>query len=168
MNRKILAIAIGALAILPLGIDVAQSQVNNVNNIQEEKMGHHASRGNHGKRGDRGKRGERLNRLLQQLDLTPEQSEQIESIQAESRTAAQELKDQLETQDRGMRSLLTSDATVEQIRAEYQQAQAINQQLSDNRFEAMLQIREVLTSEQRAEAAELIESHRRRKRDERG
>ncbi|MEM6612724.1 MAG: pilus assembly protein, partial [Cyanobacteria bacterium P01_C01_bin.72] len=68
-----------------------------------------------------------MNRLLQQLELTPEQSQQIESIQEESKSTAQEFKDQLQTQDRGMRSLLSSDATDEQIRQEYQQAKAIRQ-----------------------------------------
>ncbi|MEL6579665.1 MAG: Spy/CpxP family protein refolding chaperone [Cyanobacteria bacterium J06621_12] len=165
MNRKILAIAIGTLAILPLSIDVAQSQVGQ-NNIQENEMGHHGKRGKRGKRG--GGRGEKMNRLLQQLDLTAEQSQQIESIKEESKANAQELKDQLEAQDRGMKSLLTSDATTEQIREEYQQAQSVHQQLSDNRFETMLQIREVLTSEQRARAAELIESRRQRRSDEQG
>ncbi|MEM6612723.1 MAG: Spy/CpxP family protein refolding chaperone [Cyanobacteria bacterium P01_C01_bin.72] len=148
---------------LPMSIDVAQSQVNDIQ--ERNKMGHHGQRGKHGKRGDRGKK---MNRLLQQLELTPEQSQQIESIQEESKSTAQELKDQLQTQDRGMRSLLSSDATDEQIRQEYQQAKAIRQQLSDNRFETMLQIREILTPEQRARAAELIESHRQRRFGERG
>ena len=114
----------------------------------------------HGKRGDRG---QRLEKLMEKLDLTPEQSAQVEAIQTESRQTAENLKEQMRSQHENMKSLMTSDASAEEIRIQYQEGQQMRQQLSNNRFETMLRIREVLTTEQRAELAELMEQHRGRK-----
>jgi len=160
INWKYFAIATGALIILPLGSYAAQLN-QETNNIQEQNnMGHLAQRIKHGKRGNRGAK---MEKLLQQLDLTSEQSQQINAIQEQSKTTAQDLREQMKAQGQEMRALLASDEDVEQIRAEYQEAQTLHQQLGNNRFETMLQIREILTSEQRAKMAELIEQHRDRK-----
>lgn len=162
MNWKTLAVATGALIILPLGSYAAQSHRETTNNnIQEQSNMRYFAQGmKHGKRGG-GDRG--MEKLLQQLDLTTEQSQQIETIREQSKTAAQDLHEQMQAQRQEMRALLASDEDVEQIRAEYQETQNLHQQLANNRFETMLQIREVLTSEQRAEIAELMEQHRGRR-----
>ena len=163
MNWKTLALTVGALVILPFSTSAAElnqvygdEEVNNVSNINNMK--HHARGENR-----RGEQGQKLERLLSQLDLTPEQAEQIEAIQEQSRSNAAELKEQLQTQRQEMRSLLASDATAEEIRLEHQETEIIAQQLSSDRFETMLQIREVLTLEQRAKMAESIDSHRGRR-----
>ena len=163
MNWKTLALTAGALVILPLSTSAAESnrvygdeEINNVNNMNNMK--HHARGEN--RRGDRGKK---LERLLSQLDLTPEQAEQIRTIQEQSRTTAAELKEQLQTQRQEMQSLYASDATAEEIRSEHQETEELASQLSSDRFETMLQIREILTSEQRAKMAESIDSHRGRR-----
>ena len=108
------------------------------------------------KRGKRGDRGKGMNRLLQQLDLTTEQSEQIEAIKEQSRTAGEPLREQMQTEKAEMRSLLSSDATPEQLTQQHQQLQDLRQQAGDRRFETMLQVREVLTPEQRSQMAELM------------
>jgi len=103
----------------------------------------------------------RKRELFEQLELTPEQSEQIEAIEQESRTQAEALHEEMEQNREKMRSLLTAnDTTPEQLRQQHQQNQALRQQLDDQRFETMLQVREILTPEQRTQAAELIEQHR--------
>ncbi|MDJ0588390.1 MAG: Spy/CpxP family protein refolding chaperone [Pleurocapsa sp. MO_226.B13] len=158
MNWTTIVVA-SALSFLPLSAYAADFP-QEVNNIQEQNNMRHMAQAQHGRRWDRG---QKMERLLQQLDLTPEQSQQIEAIQADSETTAQELRQRIQTQHQEMRSLMTSDATTEELRAQYQQAQDLRQQLGDNRFETMLQIREVLTPEQRAEIAELMEQHRGRK-----
>ena len=157
INWKTLAIATGALIILPLSSYAAQSNLE-VNNIQQQDM-KLASRMNRG----RGNRGQGMEKLLQQLDLTTEQSEQIDTITEQSKTIAEPLHEQIKTQRDQMQALMASSEDTEQIRAEYQEIQNLHQQLSDNRFETMLQIREVLTPEQRAEIAGLMEQHRGRR-----
>ena len=59
-----------------------------------------------------------------------------------------------------MRSLLASDVDPEQLRQQHQQLQDLRQQASDRCFTTMLEIREVLTPEQRIEWAELIRQRR--------
>ena len=159
MNWKTLAVSMGALTILPLSIYATEP--HQVKNIQEtDNMGHYSQKARFGKKGDRG---QKMGKLLQQLDLTSEQSQQIETIQEQSRSDAQGLKERLQTQHQEMRSLMASDADIEQIREKHQETQELHQQLSGNRFETMLQIREVLTLEQRSKMAELMPSHRGRR-----
>ncbi|WP_229642073.1 Spy/CpxP family protein refolding chaperone [Waterburya agarophytonicola] len=160
INWKTFIVATGALAILPLGIHAAQvnSEVNDIH--ETNNMRHFAQRIKHGKRGDRG---QVMNKLLQQLDLTEEQSQSIETIRSRSQTTAEDLHEQMKAEHQEIKSLLTSDADTEQIRQQFQETQALHQQLGNNRFETMLEIREVLTSEQRAKIAELMEQHQGRK-----
>lgn len=110
-------------------------------------------------------RGEGMSKMLEQLNLTPEQSEQIETIKTESRAQNDALHQDMETIREEMRSLLASDASVEQLREQHQRMQEVHQKLSDNRFETMLQIREVLTPEQRSQMADLMSEKRTRRGD---
>lgn len=103
--------------------------------------------------------------MLEQLNLTPEQSQQIETIETESRTQNETLHQEMQAIHDEMRSLLASDTSVEQLREQHQKMQDLHQQFGDNRFETMLQIREVLTPEQRSQMAELMEQRRGEKRD---
>lgn len=153
-----LAVVTGALMLLPLNSYAARSY-QETNNIQEQNNMRHFAQGiKHGKRGDR-----TMEKLLQQLDLTPEQSQQIDTIRQQSKNASQDLREQMKAQHQEMKALLASDEDGEQIRAEFQETQNLRQQLGNNRLETMLQIREVLTLEQRAEVADLMEQHRGRR-----
>ena len=152
MNWKVILTA-GALSILPLSINAAES--NPINQNRElELMGHPTQIAN------RGDRGQKMERMLQQLNLTDEQSQQIETIKEQSQTAARELKEQLQTQRQEMQTLMKSDAAKEEIREQHQVAQSLRQQLENERFETMLEIRDILTQEQRAAMAELMDSYR--------
>lgn len=157
INWKTSLIAVGALIAVPLSTYAVQSH-QEINSIQESlDMGHVAQRMKHGKRG---RRGQHMDKLIQQLDLSPEQSEQVEAIREESKAAAEDLKEQMRSQHEEMKSLMASDASTEEIRIQYQEGQALRQEIGNNRFETMLEIREVLTPEQRAKIAELIEQRR--------
>jgi len=59
-----------------------------------------------------------------------------------------------------MRSLMASDASSEQLREQHQKIRDLHQQMGDQRFETMLQIREVLTPEQRQQMQQLMEQNR--------
>ena len=158
MNQKTFLAVTAALFILPLSTYAAT--LNQDNNTQESMttMGKIAQ--NYDKKGKRGDRGERMGKLFEQLDLTPEQSQNIEAIQNQSKSDREALRSQMETQHQEMRSLLASDTSTEQLRQQHQQVEELHQQLGNNRFETMLRIREVLTTEQRAKIAELMEQHR--------
>ena len=156
MNGRIPAI-IAAITIL-LGTNPALAQ----NNLRENTTMEWSHKNKHGdKRGMKGMRGG-IDKLVQQLDLTSEQSEQIEAIEEQSETENQALFEQLQTNRQEMQSLLASDADPEQLRANHQAGQNLRQELDTNRFETLLEIREVLTPEQRTQMAQMQQRRGRR------
>lgn len=151
MNWRTTSVATAALLSIPVGAYAASQNIetssvqNSVMQIAQAKYG--------SKRG----RGRGMDRLYEQLELSDEQSLQIEAIRDESHTENKALYQQLQTNTREMQSLLASNADTEQLQQQLQQLQDLKQQLSDRRFQTMLDIREVLTPEQRAQWGELIE-----------
>ncbi|MEM8721181.1 MAG: Spy/CpxP family protein refolding chaperone [Cyanobacteria bacterium P01_G01_bin.39] len=156
-NWKTLAIS-SILVILPFSVYAAKAQ-SNINQIQSTSPMEIAYRLGQG----RGKRGQRMEKLLQNLDLSDEQSQQVKAIQEQSATTAEDLREQIKAQRQEMQSLFASDANTDEIRSEFQAGQQLRQQLSTNRFEIMLQIREILTPEQREKAVELMEQRHQRR-----
>ena len=147
MNWRIFS-AVTALLFIPLGAYAAvpdeTSNMQNPINMEIAQMS-----------GDKRGRGRGMERLFQELELSDEQSEQIEAIRSESETENEALRQQMQTERQQMRSLLAEETSTEQLQQQHQQLQDLEQQLGDRRFTTMLEIREVLTPEQRAELAEL-------------
>ena len=143
--------------ILPLGTYAAQLQPENSQqpeNIQIAQMFSHKGRG-YGGGG--------IKKLTEKLDLTEEQSTQIEAIQEKYRAANEENYQQLKQVRDEMRSLLSSDANPNQLRQQHQEMQSLRQQLGNNRFEAMLEVRDILTPEQRQQMADMMAQRRGRR-----
>ena len=104
---------------------------------------------------------------LQSLDLSNEQMEQIRTIYQQSRGETSSLSQQLrETRER-MYSLLSSDVDSDQIVQIHQQVQSLQQELENQRFEAMLEVRNVLTPEQRVQVADSLRQYREQHRSQR-
>jgi Spy/CpxP family protein refolding chaperone len=101
-----------------------------------------------------------MKKVIEQLNLTPEQSQQIDAIHEQFRSDNETLYQEMRTNHQEMRSLLASDASEEQLRQQHQKNQSLRQQLGNNRFETMLQVRKILTPEQRTQMAELMEQKR--------
>jgi Spy/CpxP family protein refolding chaperone len=99
--------------------------------------------------------GDRMGRMFEQLNLSAEQQQQIESIHEQRKASSEGLREQMRAAKEEMRSLQASNASAEQMRQQHQKIQQLHQQMSDQRFETMLQVREVLTPEQQAKLAEL-------------
>ncbi len=85
------------------------------------------------------------------LNLTAEQRSQLQKVNENARQVGEKLHKQLMEADQQLRSLLQSNASIAQIREQYQDVQKIRQQLDNNRFEALLGERQVLTSDQLAQ-----------------
>ena len=150
MNKQILALAATTLAVLPLGVNAAQ---NSLNHNQNSAVSNSQIAQNYARRGDRGNR---MEKLLQKLDLTSQQSEQITAIREQFEAENEALYEEVKAEREEMRSLFNSDASTEQLRQQYQQSQNLRQQVANNRFEMMIQIREILTPEQREQMAQLM------------
>ncbi len=99
-------------------------------------------------------RGRGWERMLQQLDLTSEQREKIDEIQEESRREYKALRQEIRDSHQEMQSLLASDASNGELKKQHRAMQRLRQKMGDRRFETMLEIREVLTPEQRAQMAQ--------------
>lgn len=148
MNWRTISAVTAAILILPMA-NAASANPRHMSSPMEWSQAH-----------NKGDVGRGIERLTQKLDLTPEQSEQIEAITTQSKTDSQALFEQMQTSRQEMQSLLASDASPEQLRQQHQSVQNLQEQLSNNRFETMLQIREVLTPEQRTQMAELMQQRR--------
>ncbi len=159
MNRLMISAIAAALLISPLAVNAVSlnSETNNFaelrspvtqlahNNFHQEKR-----RGGYGG----------MKKVLEQLNLTPEQSQQIDAIHEQFHSDNENLYQEMRTNHQELRSLLASDASEEQLRQQHQNIQSLRQQLGNNRFETMLQVREILTPEQRTQMAELMEQKR--------
>ncbi len=162
MNKYIFSALATTLLIIPFGVKAA-SLNDKTSKIQSDRspviqLAQHRFLGD-----KRMGRGFRMQKFLDQLDLTSEQSEQIAAIQDKFLSDNESLYQEMKANHQQMRSLFSNDATPEQLRQQHQAIQNLRQQLGNNRFETMLQIREILTPEQRDRLAELIEQnpHRR-------
>lgn len=157
MNKYMISAIAAALLISPLAIDAVASNAE-TNRMSRSKspvtqLAHRRGRGGHGA----------MKRVLEQLNLTPEQSQKIDAIHEQFHSDNETLFQEMRTNHQEMRSLLASDASEEQLRQQHQKNQDLHQQLGTNRFETMLQVREILTPEQRSQMAELIGQKRGRR-----
>ena len=169
MLKPIFLILTAASFSIPFSTYAAQSNIK-TNNPQQfaSQMNHRFAR-HHSHQGRHHSRGDKINKILQQLDLTSEQSQQIEVIKQEFETQNTSLKQDIDSNNLPLRlSLFTSDVSTEELREQHKKAQALHQQLGDNRFEMMVQVREVLTPEQQNKMAELLKQKRERRGKRRG
>ena len=162
MNRLMISTIAAALLISPLAVNAVSlnSETNNFAELQSPVTQLAHNNFYQGKR--RGGYGG-MKKVLEQLNLTPEQSQQIEAIHERFHSDNETLFQQMRTNHQQLRSLLASDASEEQLRQQHQNIQGLRQQLGNNRFETMLQVREILTPEQRTQMAELMEQKRGRR-----
>ena len=153
MNRYMISAIATALLISPFAVN-AVSLNSETNNLAESRSP--VTQLAHGRRGRYGG----MKKLLEQVDLTPEQSQKIDAIHEQFHSDNETLFEEMRTNHQEMRSLFASDASPEELRNQHQKIQDLRQQLGTNRFETMLQVREILTPEQRSQLAELMEQHR--------
>lgn len=160
MAKHIFLIIATASLISPIGAYAAQLNPKTNNSqvlkpVMKQQLAQY-----HLAQGKRHSRGDRMNEILQQLNLTAEQSQQIEAVNQEFRSSYEALKQEMQNNRQEKRASFAIDASTEELRQQHQSFQALQQQLGDNRFEMMLQVREVLTPEQRRQLAELMEQKR--------
>lgn len=97
---------------------------------------------------------------LQDLDLTPDQMQKIQSIRSQYQDSLMRQKQAARQAQQELRSQMASDASTDQIREKYRQVQTLRQQVADTQFNSMLEMRQVLTPQQRQKFAERMERHR--------
>jgi Spy/CpxP family protein refolding chaperone len=98
--------------------------------------------------------------LIEQLDLTDEQREEIRTIQAKYADDLGPNNQNLNTAYQELRTMMIEDTSEDLIRSKHDDIRTMRQQSADLRFESMLEVRQVLTTEQRQELADLMEQRR--------
>jgi periplasmic protein CpxP/Spy len=91
---------------------------------------------------------------LKELNLTPQQLQQIKQIRSQSRNNLQQQKQALRQTRKELQDLMASNANKEQVQQKYNQLKILKTQIADAQFENTLAIREVLNPQQRQKFAE--------------
>ena len=116
----------------------------------------------------RGERGFGQRRLLEQLNLTAEQKEEIEQIRQKYQQQITQTRSTLRAERDKLREMMTGNESTENLRSQHDNILNLDRQLRNLHFETMLEMREVLTLEQRQEFASIMDEKKanfRRRRD---
>lgn len=107
-----------------------------------------------------GRRQRRGGDVMEAIDITEDQKTELKSIRSQYQPRIEQTEDALSTAYQTLREMMIDNTSSGELRRQYEQAQGLLQEMSDLRFESMLEMRDVLTPEQREEFAELMEERR--------
>jgi len=96
-------------------------------------------------------------RNLRELNLSADQLRQLQQIRHRKQEELLERNLELRAARRQLRELLVSDAPESEVTAQFQRLQRLAQEVNASRFEAVLEMRQVLNSEQRQQLLQSIE-----------
>lgn len=99
--------------------------------------------------------------LLNALNATPEQKQKMQEIRNEYKDIVQQQQQQVRLLSGELSKLMAGNAPANQIREKHDQLMQLRQQMTEVQFKMAMEIREVLTPEQRDKLAELMEQRRR-------
>jgi len=91
---------------------------------------------------------------MDRLNLSEEQQQAITTIQTDFCNDTATLRDEMQAGHEAMRDVMSSDASREELEQQHDEMRSIHEQLHDRAFTMMLDIRDVLTPEQRRQLAE--------------
>jgi periplasmic protein CpxP/Spy len=104
-------------------------------------------------------------KVLQQLNLSNEQLQQIKAIRERNSSEIRSSRQRLQQLQQETQNLMSGTAPSEQVRTKFNELQSLKQQVSKLQFEQMLAMREVLTPQQRTQLAEIVKQRRGNRRD---
>ncbi len=87
--------------------------------------------------------------LLQALNLTPQQLQQIKVIRNQSKDQITQKRQAVHQAQQELEALMAGTASKEQVRSKYNELKMLKQELADAQFETTLATREVLNPQQR-------------------
>lgn len=98
---------------------------------------------------------------LQQLNLSQTQIQRIQSIRNQYKDRISQKRQSLKQAQQELQALMQSNAAKNQVMDKFRQVQGLRQQLEELNFNSMLDIREVLTVEQRRQLSEQMQRRKR-------
>ncbi len=104
---------------------------------------------------------------LEQLNLTPEQQQEIQAIRDRYQTQTQASRDQMRQNMERMSQMMNGNTSDSDLQNQHNQILQARQQMGQMRFEQMLAIRNVLNPEQREQFAQLMQQRRQNSQNQR-
>lgn len=98
--------------------------------------------------------------ILQQLNLTNAQVNRIDAIRNQYKKQIDQRQRSARQARQELRSLMTGNASRSELENKFRQAQALRQEIAELHFRSMLEMREVLTPEQRQRFANVMDDRR--------
>jgi Spy/CpxP family protein refolding chaperone len=99
-------------------------------------------------------------RFLDRLNLTNNQKQQIASIRQKYRRQIEQLQEDAQAAQEELFNMMAGTESENVIRTKRQEVVQLRQELGDLRFESMMEMRDVLTPEQRTQLAQMIQQRR--------
>lgn len=98
--------------------------------------------------------------LMEKLNLTIEQQQKMQSIRRKYQPQMDSLRLEMRTEKEKLRQMMTNNDSSDNLRQQHQKVASLNQKMSDLRFQIMLEMREVLTPEQRQQWSNMMTEKR--------
>ncbi len=143
---------IASIFVVSLGATPAFSAPIFGGNSASVQMAQMAQMGSHCDRGDGYDRGQ----MMEKLNLTDAQKKQFESLKKDHYNSLKPIKDKLRTKEDELRNLMSNNGSNEQLRSKQREIQELRQQMGNLHFENMLEIRAILTPEQRSQLGQMM------------
>lgn len=105
-------------------------------------------------------RGERREQLMENLNLSNEQTQKIENIRSKYQPQMENLEEQIVAERETLSDMLKRNDSESRLRSQHQKITSLNQKMQNLRFESMLEMRAVLTPQQRQEWTTMMEDKR--------
>lgn len=105
---------------------------------------------------------------LEQLNLTPEQQQEIQAIRDRYQSQMQTSRDEMRQNMERMGQMMSGNTSDNELRNQHNQILQARQQMGQMQFEQMLAIRNVLTPEQRQQFAQLMQQRRENRENRQG
>jgi len=102
----------------------------------------------------------RRGNIFRELNLSQDQTRQIQAIRSRYKGQIEQRQQRSRQAQQQLRSLMAGDASAEQVRQQFRQVQAARQDLAEVQFNSFLEIRAILTPQQRRKFAEIMENRR--------
>jgi periplasmic protein CpxP/Spy len=99
-------------------------------------------------------------RLFEQLNLSADQKQKMQAVRDRYKDQISQRMQAMRQARQELETMMSGTANTSQIREKHRQIMGLRQQLEEVRFENMLAMREVLTSEQRSKLAQLMQQRR--------
>lgn len=102
----------------------------------------------------------RKDRLMEQLNLSSEQKQQMDAIRAKYQSQFESLASEIRAERTALNEMMRNNQSENNLRSQHQKITSLNQRMADLRFNSMLEMRAVLNPEQRQQWGEMMGNRR--------